>query len=131
MTDPIAAMLIMIKNASRVKGKTVTVPYSKLKHSIANCLEKEGYLAGVSKKVIKNMPALVLVLDLAYEGEKAKLTDLKRISKPSLRVYAGVKDLRPVRQGYGIMVLSTPKGILTDKEAKKELVGGEVICKLW
>jgi len=129
MTDPIAAMLITIKNASRSKGKTVTVPYSKLKHSIANCLEKEGYLAGVSKKVIKNMPALVL--DLAYEGEKAKLTDLKRISKPSLRVYAGVKDLRPVRQGYGIMVLSTPKGILTDKEAKKELVGGEVICKLW
>jgi small subunit ribosomal protein S8 len=129
MTDPIAAMLIMIKNASRVKGKTVTVPYSKLKHSIADCLEKEGYLAGVNKKVLKNMP--VLVLDIAYEGGAAKLTDLKRISKPSLRVYAGVKDLRPVRQGYGIMVLSTPKGILTDREAKRELVGGEVICKLW
>ena len=129
MTDPIAAMLIMIKNASRAKKATVTVPYSKLKHSIANCLEKSGYLSGVSKKTLKNMP--VLTLDLVYEGGQAKITDLKRVSKPSLRVYAGVKDLRPVRQGYGLMVLSTPKGILTDREAKKELVGGEVICKLW
>ena len=122
-------MLIMIKNASRAKKATVTVPYSKLKHSIANCLEKSGYLSGVSKKTLKNMP--VLTLDLVYEGGQAKITDLKRVSKPSLRVYAGVKDLRPVRQGYGLMVLSTPKGILTDREAKKELVGGEVICKLW
>ena len=129
MTDPIASMLIMIKNAIRARRKTVTVPYSKFKHSIANCLEKEGYLSGVSKKVLKNMP--VLALDLAYEGENAKITDLKMVSKPSLRVYSGAKDLRPVKQGYGIMVLSTPKGILTDKEAKKELVGGEIICKLW
>jgi len=129
MTDPISAMLIMIKNAGRAGRKTVIVPYSKLKHSIASCLEKEGYLVAVSKKAVKNMP--VLTLDLAYDGDQAKFSDVQRISKPSMRVYAGVKDIRPVRHGYGIMVLSTPKGILTDKEARKELVGGEVLFKLW
>ena len=122
-------MLIMMKNASRVGKKTVVVPYSKIKHAIANCLEGQGYLTGVSKKVLKNMP--VLSVDIAYDGDTAKITDLKRVSKPSMRVYAGVKDIRPVKNGYGIMVLSTPKGILTDKEARKELVGGEVLFKLW
>ena len=129
MTDPIAAMLIMIKNAGRAGRPTIVVPYSKLKESIALCLEKTGYLTSVSKKMNKNIP--VLSLDLAYDGKKSKVKDLERISKPSMRIYKGVKDLRPVKNGYGIMILSTPKGILTDKEAKKELVGGEVICKLW
>lgn len=122
-------MLIMIKNASRAKRPTVTVPYSKIKEAIAECLKKSGYLAAVSKKEVKKMP--VLVLDVAYENDKAKVKDLERVSKPSKRVYMGVKDIRPVKQGYGIMVLSTPKGVMTDKEARKELVGGEVICRLW
>jgi small subunit ribosomal protein S8 len=122
-------MLIMIKNASRAKRPTVTVPYSKIKEAIADCLKKNGYVASVTKDKVKNMP--VLVLGVAYDGEVAKVKDLERVSKPSKRVYVGVNDIRAVKSGYGIMVLSTPKGVMTDREARKELVGGEVICKLW
>lgn len=129
MTDPISAMLIMIKNASRAGHKTVAVPYSKMKQSIADCLVKEKYLTAVSRKSVKNIP--MLSLDIAYDGATPKMTDVKRVSKPSMRIYAGVKDIRPVKSGFGIMVLSTPKGIMTDREAKKELVGGEVLFKLW
>ena len=122
-------MLIMIKNASLAGKKSVVVPYSKLKHSIANCLEKEGYLSGVSKKVIKDIPSLAL--DITYDNEKSRITNVKRISKPSRRIYFGVKDIKPVKSGYGILVLSTPKGIMTDREARRELVGGEVLFSLW
>jgi small subunit ribosomal protein S8 len=122
-------MLIMIKNATRAGHKTVAVPYSKIKEAIADCLVKAGYLSGVSKKTVKNIP--MISMDIAYDGKQAKMKDVKRVSKPSMRIYAGVKDIRPVRNGYGIMVLSTPKGILTDREAKKEMVGGEVLFKLW
>jgi small subunit ribosomal protein S8 len=103
MTDPISQMIITMKNASRAEHKTVTLPYSKLKHAIADCLVKQGYLKDVSKKTENNKS--VLVLDIAYEDNRPKLNDIKRIS--------------------------TPKGILTDKEARKEMVGGEALFKLW
>ncbi len=129
MTDPISQMIITMKNASRAEHKTVTLPYSKLKHAIADCLVKQGFLKSASKKTENNKS--VLILDIAYEGNSPKLNDIKRISKQSKRVYFGVKDIRSVKNGLGMTVFSTPKGILTDKEARKEMVGGEALFKLW
>ncbi len=128
--DPISDMLIMIKNAGNANRESVLVSYSKMKHAIANCLLKEGYISSVSKKTKKGFPALEL--GIAYtDGKNPKVTDLKRISKPSRRMYVGVKDIKSVKNGYGITVLSTPKGILTNKEARKEMVGGEILFSIW
>ncbi len=116
----------MIKNAGRAHHETVVVPHSKVKFSIAECLVKEGYLKSVNKKTKKGFP--IMELELVYVDETPKITGVDRISKSSCRVYKGVKDLK---RSYGLTILSTPKGILTDKEAKKEMVGGEVLFKLW
>ena len=127
--DQIANMMNMIKNGSRANHESVVVPYSKVKHAIADCLVKEGYLKSVSKKTKKGFPTLELVL--AYVDGQAKVTGTERVSKSSCRVYKGVKEIRPTRNGYGLTVLTTPKGILTDKQARREMVGGEVLFKLW
>jgi len=125
--DQIANMINMIKNAGRAHHETVVVPYSKIKSSIAECLVKEGYLKSATKKTKKNFP--VLELGLIYnEDGNPKITGVGRVSKSSCRVYKGVKD---IKRSYGLTVFSTPKGILTDKQAKKEMVGGEVLFKLW
>ncbi|MCX6713369.1 MAG: 30S ribosomal protein S8 [Candidatus Vogelbacteria bacterium] len=128
--DPISDMLIQIKNAALVGKPAVALPFSNLKHEIAKVLQKEGYLKSVVKKGKKVKK--LLACDLAYgENGKAKVTDVSRVSKSSRRVYVGVKEIRSVRQGSGSMVLSTPKGIMTDKEAKLAGVGGEVLFKIW
>jgi len=128
--DPISNMLIQIKNAAMVGKPSVSVPFSNLKMEIAKVLQKEGYLKSVVKKGKKIKK--VLACDLTYnEAGKARFTDVVRVSKLSRRVYIGVKELRPVRQGTGSMVLSTPKGIMTDKEAKAANQGGEVLFKIW
>ena len=125
--DPIANMIIMLKNAGASKHPSITVPFSKVKHAIAECLEKHGYLASVSKKTNKK-GMYTLELGLVYnEAGEPKIRNVKRMSKPSRRSYAGVKDIYPVKNGYGMMVLSTPKGILSDKDARKEQVGGELL----
>ena len=120
----------MIKNASRVKHEVVVVPYSKIKSAIAECLVKEGYLKSATKKILKGFPTLELALVYTNDGEP-KVSGADRISKSSSRVYKGVKDIRTTRGGYVLTVLSTPKGILTDRQARKEMVGGEVLFKLW
>jgi len=127
--DQIANMVNMIKNANRAEHETITVPYSKIKHSIADCLVREGYLTSAEKKTKKSMP--ILELGLAYKDGMPKVTGVERVSKSSRRVYKGVKEIKPTRNGFGLMVLTTPKGILTDKQARKEMVGGEVLFKLW
>ncbi|NCU28387.1 MAG: 30S ribosomal protein S8 [Candidatus Moranbacteria bacterium] len=128
--DQIANMINMIKNASLKNHELVVVSHSKIKYSIAECLVKEGYLKSVTKKTKKGFP--VIELELAYEEDgEGKVHDTSRVSKSSCRVYKGVKDLRSSRGYKGITVLSTPKGILTDKEARKEMVGGEVLFKMW
>jgi small subunit ribosomal protein S8 len=119
----------MIKNGSRAGHESVVVPYSKMKEAIALCLVKEGFLASVSKKTKKGFPTLDLVL--VYVDGQPKVNEVERVSKSSCRVYKGVKDIRTTRNGYGLTVLTTPKGILTDKQARKEMVGGEVLFKLW
>ncbi len=127
--DQIANMINMVKNAGLREHETVVVPFSKIKESIASCLVKEGYLKGFSKKTKKGAP--VLEIELAYAEGNPKVQGVERVSKSSRRVYRGVKEIRPTRNGFGLTVLSTPKGILTDKQARKEMVGGEVLFKIW
>ena len=119
-----------MKNGAIVSKETVTVPFSALKYAIAQCLKNHGYIVEVSKKTHKNNIA-VLEITLAYDGISSKIHDVKRMSKPSRRTYLGMRDIRPVKNGHGMLVLSTPKGILSDKEARKEQVGGEALFKLW
>jgi len=127
--DQIGNMINMIKNGNRVGRKSITVPYSKIKYAIADCLKKEGYIKAITKKNQKGF--FVLELDLAYSNKKPKVTGVKRVSKLSCRIYVGVKGIRPTRNGYGLTILTTPKGILTNKQARKEMVGGEVLFKIW
>ncbi|MFH1823468.1 MAG: 30S ribosomal protein S8 [archaeon] len=127
--DSISNMIIMIKNAGAVGKTSVSFPYSKMKNAIAECLKKEGYISEVSKKTKKGYP--VLELELIYSNKKPKISEVIRISKQSKRVYFGVKDIHTVRSGFGILILSTPKGILSGKEARKEQVGGEALFKMW
>ncbi len=119
----------MIKNANRVGHESIFVPYSKVKHAIAECLVKEGFLKGASKKAKKGIP--VLEVELAYVDGAPKVNGVDRVSKLSRRVYAGVKSIKSTRSGYGSTIMTTPKGILTDKQARKEMVGGEVLFKIW
>lgn len=128
--DILSNMLVALKNASKAKKTTVEVPYSRLKSEIAKTLLSAGYIKGYAKKARKKQD--VLSMDLAYSHDgKAKISEVTRISKPSRRVYVAVKHIRPIKQGYGILVLSTPKGILTGNDAVKEQVGGEVLFEMW
>jgi small subunit ribosomal protein S8 len=119
----------MLKNASLAGKDTIAVPHSKMKSAIAECLKKEGYITDFSKKVKKGAP--ILEMTLSYVDKKPKITEAERVSKQSRRVYFGVKEIHSVRSGSGILVLSTPKGILSGKQARKEQVGGEALFKLW
>ena len=127
--DSISNMIIMMKNASLANKEVVSFPYSKLKNAIAVCLKKEGYVSEVSKKVKKGQP--ILEVGLVYVDKKPRITEVERISKQSRRVYFGMKDIHTVRSGQGLLVLSTPKGILSGKEARREQVGGEALFKIW
>ena len=127
--NPLANFLIKIKNASRVKHETVTVPYSKFIHGICSCLLRAEIINGFEKKSKKAGEEIVVTLK--YTENKPRIIDLTLVSKPSARKYIGVNDIHPVKSGFGILVLSTPKGVLSDTEAKKELVGGEALFKMW
>lgn len=123
-------MIITMKNASMVSKDRVVVPFSALKYAIAQCLKEHGFVSDVSKKTEKNNIS-VIEIGLLYKDGQPKIQDVARISKSSRRVYMGTRDLRPVKNGHGLTILSTPKGILSDKQAKKELVGGEALFKIW
>ena len=126
MTDPIADMLTRIRNANQMRNKEVSMPVSKIKLEIAKILDAEGFIAGY--KVVEN----TLTLTLKYGQNKERvITGLKRISKPGLRVYAGAEEIPHVLNGLGIAIISTPKGVMTDKLARKNNVGGEVIAYIW
>jgi small subunit ribosomal protein S8 len=132
MTDPIADMLTRIRNASRARHQKVAVPWSRLKESIVKVMIDEGYL-----KYQKKLKAAVgagdeLVIQLKFDRESRPIiSGMKRVSSPGRRVYVGAKSVTPVRKGLGIHILSTPKGILVDRNAQKENVGGELICSIW
>ena len=129
-TDPIADMLTRIRNANSSKHKTVDVPASNMKKEIARILFEEGYIRAFEE--IKDDAQGVIRITLKYDEKGAKVIDgLKRISKPGLRVYASKDELPQVLNGLGIALISTSKGIKTDKEARKEGLGGEVLAYIW
>lgn len=127
--DPVADMLTKIRNAQAVGKETVVVSYSKLKMELVKALLRFGYLKEARRRGKKNKK--ILELELLYKNNVPKISGLKKVSKPSCRVYQSAKNLKSVRQGRGLAVISTTKGILSDKEAKKENVGGEIICEIW
>ena len=130
ITDPIGDFIIRLKNATDVSKKAVAVPFSKMKHSIALTLKKSGYLGEVSEK--GDGVDKVLICELLYtETGAPKINGVKRVSKPGRRLYSGVSKIHPVKYGRGLMVLTTPKGILTDAEARKNRVGGETLFTIW
>ena len=129
-TDPIADMLTRIRNANSKKHKTVDVPASNMKKAIANILFKEGYIAAYEE--INDNTQGVIRITLKYDENGARVIDgLKRISKPGLRVYASKEELPQVLNGLGIALISTSKGIKTDKEARQEGLGGAVLAYIW
>lgn len=127
--DAIANLITMLRNAGEADREVVTVPFSSMTLSIAETLLKHGYVKSVStrgKKVIKSID-----IEVAYEGGEPKIKGTERVSKLSRRMYEKAKEIKPFRNGYGTAVLTTPKGILTDKEAKKANVGGEILFRIW
>ena len=126
--DQIANMLIAIKNGGLVKETTVTLPASKLKSAILELLKEEGY---IKTYIVQEGVKPTVEVVLAYKKDMPKIQGVTRISKQSKRVYTGVKDIKPFKYGHGMAVLSTPKGILSDKQARKEQVGGELLFTIW
>ena len=130
ITDPIADMLTRIRNANSAKHETVDVPASNMKKSIAQILLDEGYIK--SFQLIDDGTQGVIRITLKYNaGKERVITNLRRVSKPGLRVYAGADDLPKVLRGLGIAIVSTSKGVMTDKEARKAHIGGEVLAFVW
>ncbi|MDP2910327.1 MAG: 30S ribosomal protein S8 [bacterium] len=126
MTDPITDMLNQIKNAQAVSHKTVSVPFSNLKYEIALILEKHGFIEKLERKGRNPKRSIEITLK-----HPAAISGLKRISKPGQRIYTGFKYIKGSKGGLGILIISTPKGLMTDKEARKNKLGGEVICEIW
>ena len=131
MSDPIADMLTRIRNANTAKHDTVDIPSSKMKVAIADILQKEGYIAKYDIVDDGNFKAIRVTLKYGADKNEKIITGLKRISKPGLRVYAGKNEIPKVLGGLGIAILSTNQGVVTDKEARKLAVGGEVLAYVW
>lgn len=130
MTDPIADMLTRIRNAGKAKLKSVDVPGSKLKIEIAKVMQEQGYIKNY--KIIEDDKQGILRLYLKYDEKQTHAVyGLERVSKPSRRMYSKSQDIKPVLNGLGIAIFSTSKGIMTDKQARTQNVGGEVLCKIW
>jgi len=128
--DPIADMLTSIRNAQAARKETVSVPYSKIKMEIAKVLAKEKFIKEADHKGKKVKKTIDIVLNYNNSNQPA-ITSLKRVSKPSRRIYSPSSKIKKIRQGFGFQIISTPKGILTGKEARKEKIGGEVICEVY
>ncbi|MDF2865738.1 MAG: ribosomal protein [Clostridia bacterium] len=129
MTDPIADMLTRIRNANSQKHDTVDIPYSNVKQAISNILVEEGFVK--SQDILQDGIRKTIRLTLKYENKTRVLQGLKRISRPGLRIYANSEELPRVLNGLGIAVISTSKGIMADKKARKENIGGEVLAYIW
>ena len=129
MQDPIADMLTRIRNAASAGLEKVIIPLSKEKKAIAEVLKEEGYITKVS--IIGEGVKSQIVVELKYAGDKAVVEGIERVSKPSCRIHCGSREIPRVRNGLGIVVLSTPKGIMSGRKAAQENVGGEIICRVW
>ncbi|MDA8392814.1 MAG: 30S ribosomal protein S8 [Actinomycetota bacterium] len=132
MTDPIADMLTRIRNANQSMHDTVKMPGSKLKENLAAILAQEGYIAGWRSYTVDKRPGNTLEIDLKYSAERVRtISGLRRVSKPGLRVYMQAEKVPRVLGGLGVAVLSTSQGLMTDRDARKKRVGGEVLCYVW
>jgi small subunit ribosomal protein S8 len=127
--DPISDMLISIKNAISVKHPVVSIPFSNFKYEIAKILERESFVEKAEKKG-RGVKKFIEVT-LKYEKKQPAISGLKRISKPGQRIYFPFKKIKKVKGGYGIAIISTSKGLMTNKDARKQKMGGEVICEIW
>ncbi len=132
MTDPIADMLTRIRNAVTIERPAVAMPLSKVKRGIAEVLKREGYIWDWHEEDQEGSPQKQLMIDLKYgpNGERV-IQKIRRISKPGCRIYRGASDLRPVLNGLGISIVSTSRGVISDREARQKNLGGEVLCELW
>ncbi len=130
MTDPIADMLTRIRNAVRIERPQIEMPISKVKRGLADVLKREGYIWDWTE--VDSAPVKTLRIDLKYgpNGEQV-IRHIKRVSKPGRRVYSGARELKPVLQGLGIQVVSTSRGVVSDREARQKNLGGEVLCEIW
>jgi small subunit ribosomal protein S8 len=128
ITDPISDMLTRIRNAIRAHKTELVMPYSKFKENLAKVLFAEGFISGVN---VLSGEVKLLQINLKYTGNSAVITGLKRISTPGQRIYVASDKIPRTNGGFGITVVSTSKGLLTDKQARKDKVGGEVICQIW
>ena len=132
MTDPVADMLTRIRNANTAMHDEVVMPSSKLKVSLAGMLEKEGYIGGYDVADNVGKPGKSLTIRMKYSPNRERvISGLKRVSKPGLRVYSGSKDIPRVVGGLGVAVVSTSKGLMSDREARRRRLGGEVLCYVW
>jgi small subunit ribosomal protein S8 len=130
MTDPVADMLTRVRNALKASHEQVDIPSSKIKINIANVLKSEGYIRNF--KIITDGKHRLIRIFLKYDEEGVPVIGgVKRVSKPSCRVYAGYDEIPKVLNGYGVNIISTSKGLMTDREARKMCVGGEILCSLW
>jgi len=129
ITDPVSDLFIRIKNGLMAKKKEVNMPHSKLKEAIAHKLVENNYIEAV--EIIDKIPQKEMNIKLRYVESLAGITGFKRISKPGRRLYAGANKVPPALNGYGITLVSTNRGVLTDKEAREKNVGGELICQIW
>ena len=129
MVDPISDMLIRIKNAQAVSHQTVNVPFSKIKFNLAKVLEKEGLIETITTRGRKIKK--VIEIKLKYEKGQPIFREIKRISKPGQRIYLKKCQVRAVRQGYGLAIISTSQGLMTNSQAKKKGLGGEILCEIW
>ncbi|NWF76153.1 MAG: 30S ribosomal protein S8 [Nitrospirae bacterium] len=129
LTDPIADMLTRIRNAIRIKAEKVDIPISKMKIEIAKILKEEGFIRAY--KILKDRRQGILRIILKYTDNECVITGLKRVSKPGRRVYSGKKEIPKVMGGLGIAIMTTSKGIFSDKVCRREGIGGEVICYVW
>ena len=131
ITDPIADLLTRIRNASSAKHETVDVPASNMKKEIVRILAEEGYIKSYQVLDDKNTQGIIRITLKYVEGKKSAINGIKRVSKPGLRIYSDVENMPKVLKGLGIAILTTSKGIMTDKQARKENVGGEVLAFIW
>jgi len=127
--DPISDMLTQIRNAQAVFKTEVLIPFSKIKYQIAKILETEKFIERAERKGRRIKKQIKIVLK--YENKAPAISGLKRVSKPGQRIYSPVKKIKPIRGGFGIAILSTSQGLMSDKEARKKKLGGEVLCEIW
>ena len=129
MTDPIADMLTRIRNAQLAAKKEVRIPFSKLKYNIAKILEENKFIERAD--TIGRQARKSIKIYLKYNQNRPAISGLRRVSKPGRRVYLPVKKIKRVKEGYGIAIISTPRGVMTDREARRQKTGGEILCEIW